>query len=203
MNINYNKYNDDYTKNDEDDNSESNETISKSHNHIYFHADINTKNIFTLCELIRKCEIENITTAISMNINTIPIFLHIHSSGGYVYDALHAVDIIQSCKVPIHTIVEGYVASAGTIISVVGVKRYIRPNAQMLIHQHSSGGWGKMEELADQYKNNVQIMNIIMNIYLQYAKIPKTKLKEILKHDLWWNADICIKYGLVDEIWKG
>jgi len=73
----------------------------------------------------------------------------------------------------------------------------------MLIHQHSSGGWGKMEELADQYKNNVQTMNIIMNIYLQYAKIPKTKLKEILKHDIWWNADNCIKYGLVDEIWKG
>lgn len=197
MNTTHNK------SNKEDDCDESNENISKSKNHIYFHADINTKNIFTLTEFMRECELENITLAHSMNLNPIPIYLHINSYGGSVSDALYAVDVIQSCKVPVYTIIEGSVASAGTIISIVGTKRYIRPNALMLIHQHSSSGWGKMDDLTDQFQNNVQTMNIIMNIYLEYAKIPKTKLKEILKHDIWWNKDICLKYGLVDEIWRG
>ena len=45
-------------------------------------------------------------------------------------------------------------------------------------------------------------MDKIIDIYKNHAKIPKTKLKELLKHDLWWNLDTCMKYGLVDEIWE-
>ena len=26
------------------------------------------------------------------------------------------------------------------------------------------------------------------------------ELNKLLKHDLWWDADTCLKYGLVDEI---
>ena len=41
-----------------------------------------------------------------------------------------------------------------------------------------------------------------MNIYKEYADIPKKQLNDILKHDLWWDIEQCIKCGLVDEIWN-
>ena len=189
-------------ENDDDgDEEESMKKITRENNHIYFHAEVDRDNIFELIELIRKCELENIITALKLNLEEIPIYLHISSFGGSVFDALTAIDVIQSCKVPVYTIIEGATASAGTLMSVVGKKRYIRPNAYMLVHQLSAGSWGKMSQLEDDFTNNKRLMEQIKTIYKEHSRIPKKELNEILKHDLWWDADTCLKYGLVDEIW--
>jgi ATP-dependent protease ClpP protease subunit len=103
--------------------------------------------------------------------------------------------------VPIYTVIEGAVASAGTLISVFGAKRYMRPNAHMLIHQLSSSCWGKMQEIEDEYANLKQLMVKIRSIYAERTTIPKKQLRRMLKHDLWFNVDECIENGLVDEIW--
>jgi ATP-dependent protease ClpP protease subunit len=192
--------------NDDDEDEEtdaSTKTITKEHNHIYFHSEVDRDAIFELITHIRKAEIENIVLSHNLCSDTpIPIYLHISSYGGSVFDALTAIDVITSCKVPVHTIIDGATASAGTLIGVVGKKRYIRPNAYMLIHQLSSGSWGKMNELEDDFANNKLLMEKIKDIYKHHANIPKKELSEILKHDLWWEADKCIQYGLIDEIWK-
>ena len=188
---------------DEDEPDQATKTITKEHNHIYFHSEVSRDTIFELIALIRKAEIENIVMAHNLSSpDAIPIYLHISSYGGVVFDALTAIDVINSCKVPVHTIIEGATASAGTLISVVGKKRYIRQNAHMLIHQLSSGAWGKMNELEDEFENNKLVMDKIKNIYKKHAQIPKKELNDILKHDLWWEADKCIQYGLVDEVWN-
>jgi|TARA_B100001287_G_scaffold235848_1_gene208199 ATP-dependent protease ClpP protease subunit len=195
------------SESDDDDEAPSNaestkmKKITRDNNHIYFHAEVNRDNIFELIENIRKCEIDNIVLAHTLCCDPIPIYLHINSYGGCVFSAFTAIDIIKACKIPVYTVIEGATASAGTLMSVVGEKRYIRPNAHMLIHQLSSGTWGKMQELEDDFENNKALMEKIIDIYKDNAKIPKTKLKEILKHDLWWNVDTCMKYGLIDEIW--
>ena len=100
------------------------------------------------------------------------------------------------------TIIEGAVASAGTLISVFGKKRYIRPHAYMLIHQLSSGFWGKMSEIDDEYKNLSELTDRILSIYKENTKIPKKELQELLKHDLWLNVEKALKYGLVDDVYQ-
>ena len=40
----------------------------------------------------------------------------------------------------------------------------------------------------------------LLSIYEEHTKIPKTKIKDILKRDIWWDAKTCLKYGLVDDI---
>lgn len=190
--------------NDDDDNDgggEISKKITRENNHIYFYAEVDRQNIFELIELIRKCELDNIVFAHKTCVEDIPIYLHISSYGGLLFDAFTAIDVIQSCKVPVYTIIDGPTASAGTIISVVGSKRFMRPNAYMLIHQLSSGSWGKMSELEDEHQNNTMLMKRIKEIYTEHASIPKKQLAEILKHDLWWDLQKCMDYGLVDEEW--
>lgn len=176
--------------------------IERDCNHVYFYGEVNRENIFDLTLLIREAEEENILTSHKLNIDKIPIYLHISSYGGSIFDAFTLIDIIKSCKVPIHSIIEGASASAATIISIVAEKRYIRPNGYMLIHQLSSGCWGKMNEIEDEFKNLSHLMDKIKNLYMEHAKIPKKELVEILKHDLWMDSQKCIKYGLIDEIWS-
>ena len=70
----------------------------------------------------------------------------------------------------------------------------------MLIHQLSSGCWGQMDKLEEEMENLRELMDQIKNIYKKYSRIPTEELDEILKHDYWWNADICMSKGLVDEV---
>jgi ATP-dependent Clp protease protease subunit len=176
--------------------------IERDNNHIYFYSEIDRESIFDLIMLIKEAEEENILTAFKLNIEEVPIYLHINSNGGCIFSAFTAIDIIQSCKVPIYTIIEGSSASAGTLISIVGKKRYIRPNAYMLIHQLSSGCWGKMSEIEDEYNNLKDLMERIKTIYKDNTTIPKKQLTDLLKHDLWLNSEKCISYGLADELWE-
>ena len=175
-------------------------------NHIYFFSGVSKDSVYRLkeciCKLNDKYE-ETKQKHPTMDIQPKPIYLHINSYGGGVFAAFAAIDFIQQSKIPIHTIIEGASASAATLMSVVGAKRYIRPHASMLIHQLSSWFGGKLTEIEDDYKNVTQMHNTIKDIYKKHTHIRETELEEMLKHDLWWTADKCLEEGLVDELWTG
>jgi ATP-dependent protease ClpP protease subunit len=110
------------------------------------------------------------------------------------------MDTILRCKVPVYTYVDGFAASAATFLTIVGNKRFISRHSYMLIHQLTSNFWGKYSEFQDAKQNLDLMMDTIKNVYKKYTKVPVRKLNEILKHDLMWDAETCLKYGLVDEI---
>ena len=169
-------------------------------NNIYFQDDITHESISSLNREIRLLGNELIIMGNNFGIETPVIKLHITSYGGSVVAALSAIDCIEESKVPIHTIIDGYAASAATLISVHGSKRYIKKNASMLIHQLRSGIWGKMSEINDDYINLQKTDKLIKKIYLEKTKLKNKEINNILKHDLDWDAQECLKNGLVDEI---
>ena len=191
-------------KNEDDDAEEADPDlsgISRENNHVYFYSEIDRKSIFKLIRLIKEAEEYSIITSLRLHIDEVPIYLHIHSDGGYVFDTFVAIDVIRSCRVPVHSIIDGATASGGTLMSVVCAKRYIRPSAFMLIHQLSSECWGKMREIEDEYTNLVELMDKIKLIYKENSKMKKKQIKKLLNHDLWLNSETSIEYGLVDGLW--
>ncbi len=176
--------------------------INRDNNHVYFYSEVDRSSIQQLVELLTEAEKYCIEMKTSLRLKKIPIYLHINSFGGCIFSAFNAIDYMESCSVPIYTVIEGSTASAGTLISVCGRKRFIRKNAYMLIHQLSSECWGKMAEIEDSYKNLKGLMSRIRNHYKEYTAIPKDELKVMLKHDLWMNSDKCLEYGLVDELYE-
>lgn len=180
--------------------------VTRIGNHIYFRAGVTKDSIGALNEHIVKlnnefAELQRTNPHVVME--PPPIMLHINSYGGSVFAGFWAVDIIKQSKLPVDTIVEGAVASCGTIMSVVGRKRYIRPTASMLIHQLSSWFGGKMTEIDDEYQNLEQMMKTIKQIYSEHTKMSDSQLDELLKRDVWWMSEICLSRGLVDEVWRG
>jgi ATP-dependent protease ClpP protease subunit len=187
-------------KEDESDEDESGE-IYRENNHIYFYSEIDRKSIQSLVKLIREAEEYCYVTAYKLSVD-VPIFLHISSLGGYIYYALIAVDAIQRCKIPIYSIVEGSVASAGTMISIVCKKRYICPNAFMMIHQLSSEVFGKMNEITDEYENLSELMDVLKKLYITHTEFSKKKIEKLLKHDIYLSSKKAMKYKLVDELYE-
>jgi len=83
------------------------------------------------------------------------------------------VDRISTCKVPIHTYVEGIAASAATLISVCGKHRFIGKTGVMLVHQLRSWCGGTHENFKDEAKNLEMLSDKIQKIYLEHTKFTK------------------------------
>lgn len=169
-------------------------------NHIYFYTDVNKNSILELNKNLKTVASEMIHAASVLEIPIPEIKLHINSFGGSLFDGLAAVDYVRKSKAPVHSIIEGAAASAATLISVMAHKRSINKHSYMLIHQLSSGAYGKFEELMDDMENNKALMDAIQKIYLERTKIPEKLLKEMLKKDIYFDAKQSLKYGLVDDI---
>ena len=69
-----------------------------------------------------------------------------------------------------------------------------------LIYQLRGGMWGKMEEMEDDHTNCTFLMKQIKKIYKKHSKLTEKQLNKFLKHDILWDSDTCLKYGLIDEV---
>ena len=73
----------------------------------------------------------------------------IDSYGGQVYSLMSMISDIQHSKIPVATIVQGKAMSCGAILFSFGAegKRFMDPDATLMIHDVSSMSWGKVEEV--------------------------------------------------------
>ena len=182
-----------------DTSSENNQTLTVD-NHIYFYSEVERSKMLELNKAIRELDTKLQKEALSLSIPLPNIYLHINSYGGSIFAGLATLDTIRNTGCPVITIIEGCAASAGTMISIVGKERWMQKHSYMLIHQLSSSSWGKYSELVDDMENNNKLMEMIRELYEEYTQVPHSQLEEILKHDLWWDSEKCLEYGLVDKI---
>ena len=170
-------------------------------NHIYFYSEVSRIRMLELNRALVKANNDMLKKKIELGVCP-PIYLHIHSYGGSVLSCFATIDTILGLECPTVSIIEGAAASAATMISIVCDERKITAHSYMLIHQLSSGFWGKMNEIEDEYQNLKKFMITIKKLYQNYTKVPMKKIDTILSHDLWFNSQQCLEYKLVDEIIK-
>ena len=180
--------------------STDNNVVEFLHNRIYFYSGVTRPKILALNKGIFSLNVNMLSKTGPLEYEPPPIVLHINSYGGSVFAGLAAVDYIKNSKIPVNTIIDGCAASAATLMSCVGAHRQMNRNACMLVHQLSGMMWGKFQEMQDDMQNSEMLMEKIKNIYREHTKIPKKEMDNILKHDIWWEAEKCLQYGLIDEI---
>jgi ATP-dependent Clp protease protease subunit len=131
-----------------------------------------------------------------------PLKVFINSEGGDIFAAIPLIDAITNSKIPIHTYIEGIAASAASLISMAGHKRFITSNSFMLVHELRTGVEGTYSNLTDERENCDKLMGVITNFYKNKtsAKFSNELLQSILKRDLILSSNECLEYGLVDEI---
>ena len=174
--------------------------ITVHENRVYYYSGVNRQSVVELNHKIGELESKHLTASNVLEIDPPSIRLFINSGGGSITAGISSMDTILRTKVPVHTYVDGFCASAATFLSIVGGERYMSRNSYMLIHQLSTTFWGKYSEFEDEKQNLDLMMTTIKNVYKEYTKVPMKKIDEILKHDLLWDAETCLKYGLIDNI---
>lgn len=174
--------------------------IQDINNDIYFYAPVTQRSCFELKNKLMDLDAKSKIFQVQYKIDPPPIHLHIQSEGGSLYHTLYIIDLIRKMETPVYTYVDGFAASAASLMSVVGAKRYMTENSLILIHQLSGSESGKYNEMQDQMTNMRILMSIIRKIYLEYTKLDENTLNALLQKDLWLESKTCLAYGLVDEI---
>jgi ATP-dependent protease ClpP protease subunit len=177
-------------------------TVKSANNNIYFYGAVSESSTLQLKNKLDELDLHSQITAIHYKIEAPPIHLHIQSYGGSLLHTFYIMDVIKTLKTPVYTYIDGFAASAATLMSVCGKRRFMTESSVMLVHQLSSGASGKFEEIKNEYSNLVEFMEIIKKTYLNNSNISSDNLDVLLKQDLWLNSKKSLEYGFIDEIIK-
>lgn len=130
------------------------------------------------------------------------ISLYINSPGGSVSAGLAIYDTMRLIRCDVSTICIGMAASMGAFLLSGGTKgkRFVLPNAEVMIHQPSGGTQGMASDMliaADHIKATKQRLNRIM------AENTGRAIEEIEKYtdrDNWMSAEEAVAFGLADMV---
>ena len=130
------------------------------------------------------------------------IFLYINSPGGSVYDALAIYDTMQCIANDVQTFGIGVQASAAAFLLSSGTKgkRFLLPNATVMIHQPSSGTRGKVTDQEIDLRESLRVKKLLEGIMAENTGQKPEKVHEDMERDRWMTAPEALKYGLVDKV---
>lgn len=183
---------------DEDPSSDSEGTgtgtvLIKVHkNEVYFYDEVTRESVLHLVNVLLTLR-EKYTKK---------IWLFIHSEGGDLHAGMSAMDHIANLGIEVRTVIDGFVASAATLMFLAGTKRYTMPSANLLIHQLSTEFWGKFQDLQDEMANSEGLMNTIKSVYKKHTSIPSKQIKSLLKREMYLSAEKCIEYNIAHAVYK-
>lgn len=130
------------------------------------------------------------------------IYLYINSPGGAVTAGMAIYDTMQFVPNDIVTVGIGMAASMGQLLLTSGTKgkRYITPNARVLLHQPHGGFGGTASDIQTQ----AQLINSMKQSLAEITASQTGKTVEQINadgdRDRWFTAQEALEYGFVDHV---
>ena len=133
------------------------------------------------------------------------INLYINSPGGSVHSGLAIYDIMQFVRCDVATYCIGLAASMGSLLLCAGAKkkRYVLPNARLMIHQPliaGSGISGQVSDIEIHAKEMSYTKQQLSNIYARHTDHDVEKLTKMMDRDRYMGPKEAKEFNLVDHI---
>jgi len=130
------------------------------------------------------------------------IDLYINSPGGSIYAGNAIYDVMQTIKPDIATICVGMAASYGALLLCAGApgKRYVTPNARVMIHQPSGGFEGQATDAEINLREMLHHKRTLNEIMAKHTGQPVERIAVDAERDYWMGAEEAKAYGMVDHV---
>lgn len=130
------------------------------------------------------------------------IKLYINSPGGSVYDGLAIIDTMDYIEPDVQTIGIGLQASMGAMLLACGAegKRFVLPNARVMIHQPSSGTEGKITDQEIALKEGILLKKKLAEIFAERTGKSLKQVERDMDRDNWMSAQEALEYGIIDGV---
>jgi ATP-dependent Clp protease protease subunit len=130
------------------------------------------------------------------------IFLYVNSPGGSITAGMAIYDTMQFVPNDIVTVGIGMAASMGQLLLTAGTKgkRYIPPNARVLLHQPHGGFGGTASDIQTQAQLILDMKKRLAEITAAQTGKSVEQINADGDRDRWFNAQEALEYGFVDHI---
>ena len=130
------------------------------------------------------------------------IHLYINSPGGVVDDTLAIYDVMKFLNCPVNTYCIGRAESGGAIVFAAGKKgkRYILPNAKVMIHQPFGGVYGQAADIEIQAEEILKTKETLISVMAKCTGQSMDKIREDSERDRFFDAKGSVAYGICDEV---
>lgn len=130
------------------------------------------------------------------------IKMYINSPGGSVTSALAIYDTMQFVKPDVQTICIGMAASAAALLLSAGKKgkRFVLPNAEVMIHQVLGGTSGQATEIDIHARHILRTRDRLNKILVKHTGQKLAKIEQDTERDYFMSAEESLKYGIVDRV---
>lgn len=136
------------------------------------------------------------------SINNDDISIYINSPGGSVTAGMAIYDTMNFIKSDVATICLGMAASMAAFLLSAGSpqKRYILPNAEVMIHQPLGGAQGQATEIKIAAEHILKLRDKLNNILAKNTNQDLEKIKQDTERDNFMDSSEALEYGIVDKI---
>lgn len=136
------------------------------------------------------------------SINHNDISLYINSPGGSITSGMAIMDTMNYIKSNVQTICIGLAASMAAFLLSCGEsgKRFILPNAEVMIHQPLGGVQGQATEIKIVAERIINLRHKLNKILASNTNQPLEKIAEDTERDHFLDAQESVNYGIVDKI---
>jgi ATP-dependent Clp protease, protease subunit len=130
------------------------------------------------------------------------IYLYVNSPGGSITAGMAIYDTMQFVPNDIVTVGIGMAASMGQLLLTAGTKgkRYITPNARVLLHQPHGGFGGTASDIQTQAQLILDMKKRLAEITAAQTGTSVEQINADGDRDRWFNAQEALEYGFVDHI---
>jgi len=130
------------------------------------------------------------------------ISLYINSPGGSSYAGMAIYDAMQFVKADVCTYAIGMAMSASAMILSGGAagKRYVLPNAKVMIHQGSGGFRGSPADIQIAAKEILEMTQRMAEIIARHSGQPVEQVVKDIDRDRFMSPEEAVEYGLADEV---
>ena len=130
------------------------------------------------------------------------IYLYINSPGGSITAGMAIYDTMQFVPNDIVTVGIGMAASMGQLLLTAGTKgkRYITPNARVLLHQPHGGFGGTASDIQTQAQLILDMKKRLAEITAAATGKSTEQINADGDRDRWFSAQEALDYGFVDHI---
>jgi ATP-dependent Clp protease protease subunit len=130
------------------------------------------------------------------------IKLYINSPGGSVTSGLAIYDTMQLVKPDVQTICMGMAASMGAVLLAAGAKgkRFVLPNAEVMIHQPLGGFRGQASDIKIHADHMMQTRERLNKILAHHTGQSLKTIERDVERDNFMMAEAAVAYGLADSV---
>ena len=133
------------------------------------------------------------------------ITVFINSPGGEIFSGFAIFDMLKFIECPITTVVTGFTASMGSVLSLAADegRRFAMPQAKIMIHQPMLMGYqGRAADCEIQAKEILKTRDHLINLYSEQTGKDYEEIKQAIDRDNWFTSEEAMEFGLLDRIVK-